>query len=287
MTPAEFLAVWGDLFPRSETTLRNNVAMVRPFVRTRSGSAGFAVTPFEAQAWGRDHPAQIRFLRTFWRDAERLGLAESNPWVRVKLPRSAGRARFVPPTESEVLELAAFASVDLRAPLLVTAFSGLRLGEMAALEARDVQLVPARLRVRNGKGGKERTVGVYGPGAAVLGELPLPEVGLVFRSGRGRPWTKHSVGRAFRPLAGGLSTWHGLRHFAATWLLDRGANPIDVAVQLGHTDRFGHPDPELVVRLYGHPDPERSLERLARLTMAEVRTGGAERWQQERSLTAV
>jgi hypothetical protein len=108
MTPAEFLAVWGDLFPRSETTLRNNVAMVRPFVRTRSGSAGFAVTPFEAQAWGRDHPAQIRFLRTFWRDAERLGLAESNPWVagEVAAVGSGGRGSCRRP-RAEVLELAA------------------------------------------------------------------------------------------------------------------------------------------------------------------------------------
>jgi integrase len=52
--------------------------------------------------------------------------------------------------------------------------------------------------------------------------------------------------------------WHDLRHFHATWLLDRGASVLDVAIQLGHRDGG-----ELVRRRYGHPSSDLALGRLA------------------------
>lgn len=51
--------------------------------------------------------------------------------------------------------------------------------------------------------------------------------------------------------------WHDLRHFAASWFLDHGASPEDVAVQLGHDDQG-----VLVRETYGHLDRDKALERL-------------------------
>jgi integrase len=53
-------------------------------------------------------------------------------------------------------------------------------------------------------------------------------------------------------------TFHGLRHFHATLLLDRGVAVMDVAAQLGHSDNG-----ELVRATYGHPDVGAALERVA------------------------
>jgi integrase len=49
---------------------------------------------------------------------------------------------------------------------------------------------------------------------------------------------------------------YDLRHYCATWLLERGATELDVSVQLGHTDGGA-----LVRSTYGHA-ARSSLERL-------------------------
>jgi len=60
-------------------------------------------------------------------------------------------------------------------------------------------------------------------------------------------------------------TFHGLRHWHATWLLNQGASDLDVALQLGHGRKDGTVDPTLVRRTYGHPDVESGLQRLEAL----------------------
>lgn len=54
--------------------------------------------------------------------------------------------------------------------------------------------------------------------------------------------------------------WHDLRHFAASWFLDHGASPEDVAVQLGQDDNG-----QLVRETYGHLDRDKALGRLEEL----------------------
>lgn len=61
-------------------------------------------------------------------------------------------------------------------------YTGMRLGELEALEARDVG--PHFVRVRNSKSGKPRTVPLNGEGAAFFAELAkgkAPEVGVFER----------------------------------------------------------------------------------------------------------
>jgi len=51
---------------------------------------------------------------------------------------------------------------------------------------------------------------------------------------------------------------HELRHFCATYLLELGLSPADVAVQLGHTDGGA-----LVMSTYGHPSDRAARARIA------------------------
>ncbi len=51
---------------------------------------------------------------------------------------------------------------------------------------------------------------------------------------------------------------HELRHYCATYLLELGLTPADVAVQLGHTDGGA-----LVMSTYGHPSDRAARARIA------------------------
>ena len=52
--------------------------------------------------------------------------------------------------------------------------------------------------------------------------------------------------------------WHELRHFAATWYLELGLTPADVALQLGHRDGG-----KLVMEVYAHPSERKARDRIA------------------------
>ena len=59
--------------------------------------------------------------------------------------------------------------------------------------------------------------------------------------------------------------FYALRHTATTLLLERGATPWDVAIQLCHTDGG-----QLVMSLYGHPSEAGARSRLLAAWEAEV-----------------
>ena len=176
------------------------------------------------------------------------------------VPVKKKRRRIVPPSAQEVDALAARLGGDLGRMVLVAAYSGLRLSEVAALEGRDVlrRGDMVLVKVRCGKGGKARTSVVLPEGVAAL----EPRAGLLFRRREGGAWTRQTVNRrwlvARRDLGLEHVTFHGLRHFHATLLLDRGVAVMDVAAQLGHSDNG-----ELVRATYGHPDVGAALERVA------------------------
>lgn len=178
------------------------------------------------------------------------------------VPVKKKRRRIVPPSAQEVDALAARLGGDLGRMVLVAAYSGLRLSEVAALEGRDVlrRGDMVLVKVRCGKGGKARTSVVLPEGVAAL----EPRAGLLFRRREGGAWTRQTVNRrwvvARRDVGLPKVRFHDLRHFHATLLLDRGASCMDVAIQLGHTDNG-----ELVRRTYGHPDSAPALERIASL----------------------
>lgn len=49
--------------------------------------------------------------------------------------------------------------------------------------------------------------------------------------------------------------FHDLRHTFASLMIAAGANPLQLAEALRHTDQYGRPDPTLVWKRYGHLYP--------------------------------
>jgi hypothetical protein len=274
-TVGEWAAEWQALFPgnRNADTERHNAQMVAPFVRAHGRRKLSDVDGVAAQAWATRSPGSVRYLRLMFGKAVKVGLLDRNVWDAVEVCSSVTSAR-VPPTPAELGRLVVAARarggwwLHFGDCIVFTAYSGLRLEEVADVQVAD-RLESGRLVVRGKRRAGEadprvRVCAVFGPGVAAL-ERQSPQVGRVWRSKTGQRLNKHSVGRAFATLAGEAGyegTFHSLRHFCASWLLDAGASQQDVAVQLGHLDRAGHADTSQVRRVYGHPDVSAALQRL-------------------------
>jgi integrase len=198
------------------------------------------------------------------------GLIPETPCRRVPLPRiERQEMRFL--TVDEVALLAGTISPRYRALVLVGAFGGLRIGEMAGLRRAKVDILRARVDIA------EITVEVAGhlyTGApktrAGRRQISLPrsvadELGahlgtwagpqLVFTGPEGGPLRVPAWRRRFWIPAvteAGLAPLrpHDLRHTAVALWIAQGANPKQVAARAGHTsvaftlDRYGHLFPE-------------------------------------------
>jgi site-specific recombinase XerD len=126
--------------------------------------------------------------------------------------------------------------------------TGLRVGEMAALRRSDIVLREraGTVRVRNGKGLKEREVPLNATARRALRQLleqepTAPPEAEVFRSGRNAAMPVRSMQNAIAALvrraglAGSDITAHSLRHtFALAWLRQHPSQLIELSQLLGH-----------------------------------------------------
>lgn len=136
------------------------------------------------------------------------------------------------------------AAEDLREQtILMTLYSaGLRLSELLNLEVRDIDSTKMQIRVRQGKGAKDRNV--------VLSQTLLSGLRIYFRQYRPESWLFYGptpqkglqerfVQRMVRRLSqkAGLRpgvTTHTLRHSFATHLLEHGTELVYIQELLGH-----------------------------------------------------
>lgn len=193
--------------------------------------------------------------RTFLKWAVRTGRIESDPSLRLVAPR---RVRTLPGVlkqreASDMLDVAAVRADDEdpihvrdRAVLELLYASGIRVGELVALDVDDLDLAERVVRVM-GKGAKERIVPFGLPAAQALREWlavrPLlvgtrsgPALFLGRRGARVDPRQIRSMVHevlSHLPDAPDLGP-HGLRHSAATHLLEGGADLRMVQEVLGH-----------------------------------------------------
>lgn len=186
------------------------------------------------------------------------------PGWRVNGALPIGRAF---PSEEQVLQLAEAAPTrHFRAYVLVAAFSGLRLFEVAALDTSCVHVLEGgrcRLEVLSGKGGYYGESALFEPGISALLEqmeqVTRPD-GRIFSTPTGARWDRKSVSKVWVKMRDRLEmpfTFHTLRHAHATWLLDQGVSELDVSLQLRHRDHG-----ELVRKVYGHPKARLALDRI-------------------------
>lgn len=211
-------------------------------------------------------------LQRLCRDARRWGYVRTNPAPEVDAPRGRpGRG-----AAFSVEELAALLGM-VRRPwqelVLTAALTGLRWGELVALEAGDVELEADRLHVRRqrpaGLGWTTppksraalRTVDLLPPVRAILegrmrrcdesAQARTQARRLLFPGARGGPLNHRWAARAWwgpALVAAGLEGrhWHWLRHTTASLLLAWGEPVLYVAQQLGHAR------PSITLDVYGH-----------------------------------
>ncbi len=193
--------------------------------------------------------------RTFLKWAEHTGRIQADPSIRLVAPkrRSALPGVLKQGEANDLLDLAAIRADDSdpihvrdRAVLELLYASGIRVGELSALDLDDLDLGQNVVRVM-GKGAKERIVPFGAPAAtAIAGWLTVRPRLVNERSGpalflgrRGRRVDARQVRSAVHELLSHLPDApdlgpHGLRHSAATHLLEGGADLRMVQEILGH-----------------------------------------------------
>ena len=243
---------------------------------------------------------KLAALRAFFRYLVREGVLEADPSAGIPAPRtprrlprplavddcqvlmspprkhhtskpgSSGRAASGASEETSTAELRDAALAELLYG------AGLRVGELVALDVRDVDLTRGEVRVQ-GKGGKERVVplpaAARGALAAWLAPRRRPGVlgeplFVALRARRGevpRRLDARDVRRrlARRAVAAGLADRvhpHRLRHSYATHLLDMGADLRAIQELLGHaslstTQKYTAVSAERLVAVYDRAHP--------------------------------
>jgi len=197
---------------------------------------------------------KLASLRSFYRFAQRQGIAKTNPAKPLRNPRRQRKLPHVLSTEEIGRLLAAPPSIDTaglrdRAILETMYSAGLRVSEVVGLSDGDLDFEEQITRVR-GKGRKERIspLGSYALAAITnykqkrtrhAAEESKARDAAVFVNRFGNRLTTRSVGRMLEKYiaTAGLdarTSPHTLRHSFATHLLDRGADIRSVQELLGH-----------------------------------------------------
>jgi len=268
---------WATTTNLRPTTRERNETLLRRYALPRFGDVALvAISQRDVRAWvaelsGRGlAPATVQkayqLLGKVMGAAVDAGMVMQTPCRRVPLPKvEREEMRFLTP--AEIARLADAIDQRYRALVLVTAYGGLRIGELAGLRRRRVDLLRGAVEVaeivteaegvlRFGppktRAGR-RTVGLP---RSVVDELAAHLVraeseAFVFAAPEGGPLRVHGFrARVWRPATrraelDGLRI-HDLRHTAVALWIAVGANPKEVAARAGHTsvsftlDRYGH-----------------------------------------------
>jgi integrase len=272
---------WATTTNLRPTTRERNETLLRRYALPRFGDVALvAISQRDVRAWVADlsgrglAPATVQkayqLLGKVMGAAVDAGMVMQTPCRRVPLPKvEREEMRFLTP--AEIARLADAIDQRYRALVLVAAYGGLRIGELAGLRRRRVDLLRGTVEVaeivtdaegvlRFGppktRAGR-RTVGLP---RAVVDELAAHLVraeseAFVFAAPEGGPLRVHGFrARVWRPATrraelDGLRI-HDLRHTAVALWIAVGANPKEVAARAGHTsvsftlDRYGHLYPE-------------------------------------------
>jgi integrase len=292
-------AVWAERWWSTTTSMRESTRardrrLLDEHVLPRFGRRQLAaIGQLDVRAWVADlsgqglAPATVQkcyqTLAKIMAAAVDAGMLALSPCRRIPLPRiEREERRYLDP--AEVALLAEAIGPRYQALVLVGAYGGLRVGELAALRRRRVDLlrgtvevvestteVEGRLHVGPPKTrAGRRTVGLPRRVVdALKGQLaayvdPDPDA-LVFTAPQGGPLRVSAFrARVWRPAvaAAGLDGLriHDLRHTAVALWIAAGASPREVATRAGHAsvrtvlDVYGHLYPESDATLRGRLD---------------------------------
>jgi integrase/recombinase XerC len=222
-----------------------------------------------------------REVRSFFSWLERMGYIEESPFGRIKNVRLP--QKIVQPYTAEEVgrilsvcdEQSALGTRD-RAIVFLLLDCGLRLNELVQLELADVDFEEQRIRVRCGKGNKQRVVR-FGERAKkavsdYVGHYRGGEGGQLFRSSKaGQPMTRNLIRVRMQHLGrvSGVPKTHAhrFRHTFATWAIENDARELDVQYLLGHST------PAMVRRYSATYNSEKAARAHARWSPGDMLNG--------------
>jgi integrase/recombinase XerC len=292
----DFLSHLRDERDASVHTLRNyriDLVSFSTYFRQAQGDAfdPRAITPLDLRTYlsslysknaKTSIARRLAALRSFYRFLYRKGLVESDVAERVPLPKTEKRLpRHLSPEETEKLigtpESSSALGLRNRAILELLYSTGLRVAELASLDAADIIAIPGAeggtLRVL-GKGKKERLVVCGATARAAAASYldrrqefgPEKKETALFLNSRGGRLTVRSIERMVEITArsAGLPgdvTPHTLRHSFATHLLANGADLRLIQELLGHsslstTQKYTHVELDQLMREYRSAHPK-------------------------------
>ncbi|MEM8609431.1 MAG: tyrosine recombinase XerC [Myxococcota bacterium] len=227
---------------------------------------------------------KVSAIRSFYRFLLKRGMVTKNPAAGLRSPKVAkSLPRFLSVDQAfQVMDAPPNAAGRNEAlvardhAILETLYgTGVRVGELAAMNLRDWDLRSASARVL-GKGGKERVVplgrpvldalDVYLPHRrALLTKSKAPDPDALWLSSRGGRLSVRQVQnvvRQYGALGAGRGDLHphAMRHTCATHLLDAGADLRSIQELLGHaslstTQRYTHVSVDRLMEVYDKAHP--------------------------------
>ncbi|MGY6276548.1 tyrosine recombinase XerC [Methylomonas sp. MgM2] len=192
---------------------------------------------------------ELAAIRSFFQYLLKKQIVNQNPAQGIQAPKSAKKLPKILDVDqmTGILDIAPDSILEIRDSAIFELFysSGLRLSELVMLDIHDLDLAEGILKVRYGKGGKQRQVPVGSKAVDALRRWlqcrPSSDSVALFISGRGsrlgqrsvqlrlEKWcVKHGVSERIHP--------HMLRHSFASHLLEASQDIRAVQELLGHAD---------------------------------------------------
>ena len=213
----------------------------------------------------------IATLRTFFQWMLREEHINVSPACDLRPPKVGRRLPHVLSVEQadRLFDQPAETRKDLRDRALVELLygAGIRVGEASALNVDDLDFEQGLVRVRHGKGGKERIVPMGAAAVRALSDM-IDAWGLddghLFPNARGGRLSTRSMRRIVKEegLKSGRNGLHphALRHSFATHMLDGGADLRGIQELLGHeslatTQRYTHVSVESLLKVHRNAHP--------------------------------
>lgn len=236
----------------------------------------------ETKGIGAPTRASVRkLLSKVFRAAVNEQILMRNPVSPIPVPRSERREIQVY-TSQEIRAIAEAITPRYRAAVLLSAYAGLRAGEISALRVADLDLLRGVITINQGVSlvrgrpvlstpktkASRRSVAIPRFVAEALGkhlaESPSGD-GLVFHTSSGGLCSSKTLARPFQEASGAIGKpgrWHDLRHTSVALAIEQGAHPKQIQTRLGHTnitttlDTYGHLFPGLDGALADKMDQE-------------------------------
>lgn len=176
--------------------------------------------------------------------------ADDNPirkFDKRSLREAPPRQRYL--TDEEAAAVVKAAKKSLRDIVRLALGTGMRLGEILALEGRDIDPGKSEITIRDSKTRKARTISMDADAAELCRHINRHGNKLVFSREKGQPLTSYQVSRWFNRIVTKLGLedvrFHDLRHTYASRRVREGHDLYRIGKQLGHetpatTARYSH-----------------------------------------------